>query len=143
MSGDSEILDCPRCKSKGTFHWSQDWKPVNVVAGECVACGFKVYTVFTVMKEEERKQWAEDYELPFKKKRVENERTKEFDETWGVDTDERYVIISTTEKDDETGKPLYWSNDDGWVDLGSATRFSSEEKKKLNLPVGGKWWELL
>ena len=88
MSGDSEILDCPRCKSEDTFHWSQDWKPVNVVAGECVACGFKVYTVFTVMKEEERKQYCETYEMPFRKKRVENEATKEFDEIEGVEQEE-------------------------------------------------------
>jgi hypothetical protein len=56
-----------------------------------------------------------------------------------IEENEGYVVISTTEKDDETDEPLYWSNDDGWVDLGSATRFSSEEKKKLDLPIGGKW----
>ena len=39
----------------------------------------------------------------------------------------------------------YWSNDDGWVDIKSATPFSEQEKLTLNLPIGGKWttlWEV-
>lgn len=38
--------------------------------------------------------------------------------------------------DDETGKPLYWSNEIGWVDKRSADRYKS---KAGNLPIGGKW----
>jgi len=34
---------------------------------------------------------------------------------------------------------LYWSNDYGWVDRASATEFSKEEKKYLNLPINGVW----
>lgn len=34
---------------------------------------------------------------------------------------------SLTETDWETGEPLYWSNGLGWVDLDSATIFTSEE----------------
>lgn len=43
------------------------------------------------------------------------------------------------EIDDETGKPLYWSNDMGWVDKDSADKFTHAEKKRLNLPMGGKY----
>jgi hypothetical protein len=35
--------------------------------------------------------------------------------------------------------PLYWSNDDGWVDRGSATIFTQLEAIHLNLPMGGCW----
>lgn len=34
---------------------------------------------------------------------------------------------------------LYWNNDDGWGD--SATIFSDEEKKTLNLPTDGEWYQ--
>lgn len=33
----------------------------------------------------------------------------------------------------------FWSNDDGWVDIGSATRFTQEETRTLNLSMGGSW----
>jgi hypothetical protein len=34
----------------------------------------------------------------------------------------------------------YWSNETGWTEIRkTATRFTEEEKKKYNLPVGGKW----
>lgn len=54
-----------------------------------------------------------------------------------------YVIRALGEKDEETGESLYWSNDDGWVDFGSATQFSEEEKEEFEprswLPVPGEW----
>ena len=34
---------------------------------------------------------------------------------------------------------LYWSNDDGWVDLASADRFTEASKETLNLPMEGAW----
>jgi hypothetical protein len=40
------------------------------------------------------------------------------------------------EIDDETGEPLYWSNDMGWVGKSEADKFRS---KKNNPPMGGKW----
>lgn len=39
----------------------------------------------------------------------------------------------------------FWSNDDGWVDIASASRFSKQDTELLNLPVGGHWvtlWEV-
>lgn len=33
----------------------------------------------------------------------------------------------------------FWSNTDGWVDIGSAERFTQEETQTLNLPIGGSW----
>lgn len=39
----------------------------------------------------------------------------------------------------------FWSNTDGWVDIGSAERFTKEETQNLNLPIGGSWatlWEV-
>ncbi len=41
------------------------------------------------------------------------------------DEDEYLVIRSTDEVDDETGEPLYWSNENGWIGL----------KFKLNAPA--------
>jgi hypothetical protein len=48
-------------------------------------------------------------------------------------------IISKKEKDDDTGKPLFWSNDMGWVDRADATIFTAEEKESMNLPTSGRW----
>lgn len=33
----------------------------------------------------------------------------------------------------------YWSNEYGWTSFDEATRFSSEESKRLKLPIGGEW----
>lgn len=49
-----------------------------------------------------------------------------------------WLIIGMREKD-EDGAPLFWSNEDGWVDIGSAARFTLEEMTRVRLPVGGAW----
>jgi hypothetical protein len=39
----------------------------------------------------------------------------------------------------------FWSNDNGWTDIGSATHFTQDETRSLNLPTGGTWvtlWEV-
>ena len=52
----------------------------------------------------------------------------------------KYLVESTTDWDEETITPLFWSNEDGWVDRASATIFPTKEG--LNLPIGGKWVEV-
>ena len=47
-----------------------------------------------------------------------------------------WIIRSLFEIDDETGAPLFWSNDDGWVDRSSATAFSDPFG---NLPWASEW----
>ena len=42
-------------------------------------------------------------------------------------------------------KTEFWSNEDGWADLASATRFTEKEKETLRLPMDGSWltlWEV-
>ena len=39
--------------------------------------------------------------------------------------------------DDDTGKPLEWSNEFGWVESGFGDEFDSRDG--LSLPVGGEW----
>ena len=51
-----------------------------------------------------------------------------------------YYIVSYFERDEETGKQLYWSNDDGWVDKASATVYSYEERMKWSAPVIDGYW---
>jgi hypothetical protein len=53
--------------------------------------------------------------------------------------DIRLVVQSRTEKDDETGEPLYWNNKIGWVDKKNATRFMIDDTSTLHLPLGGMW----
>jgi hypothetical protein len=50
-----------------------------------------------------------------------------------------YLIRSDHERDYATGEPLYWSNEDGWVDKTHATVFAENEMKYLNLPMTGEW----
>lgn len=52
-----------------------------------------------------------------------------------------YEIRSTTEKDLNTGAPLYWSNEFGWADEPSADLYSAEDTLRLNLPISGEWVE--
>lgn len=47
-----------------------------------------------------------------------------------------YLIRSTEEAE------TYWSNQDGWVDIESATEFTDEERHSLNLPMGGEWLQV-
>ena len=44
-----------------------------------------------------------------------------------------YIAIKG-ERDDDF-EPLYWSNEDGWVDIKSATRFTEHESIVLELPI--------
>lgn len=46
-----------------------------------------------------------------------------------------FVIGAELRPDDD--EPLYWSNDDGWVDLSSATVFTADEAEApVYLPLG-------
>ena len=40
--------------------------------------------------------------------------------------------------------PLFWSNEDGWVDRDSATTFTTSEASATHLPIGGSpvWVEV-
>lgn len=49
------------------------------------------------------------------------------------------VIQSIYQTDEETGEPLYWCNQCGWVDRESATVFNYLETTTLDLPLGGRW----
>lgn len=51
----------------------------------------------------------------------------------------RWRIISKTERDQETGAPLYWSNRNGWVGKADSDRFTDAETRSYNLPIGGRW----
>ena len=46
-----------------------------------------------------------------------------------------YVIFSPANFESENGEAGFWSNVDGWVDLGSATRFSEGEVAEYRPPV--------
>lgn len=48
----------------------------------------------------------------------------------------RYRYRHISEVDEETGAPLYWSNNDGWVTEGYDT-FSEPEVKTLRPPIDG------
>lgn len=45
--------------------------------------------------------------------------------------EEIYVIKNSMEE--------FWSKEDGWVDIDSATHFTKDETQTLNLPIGGNW----
>jgi hypothetical protein len=52
---------------------------------------------------------------------------------------EPQYVRSKVEVDDETGEPLYWSNEDGWVDRESATPFTPAEAEVFQLPADSYW----
>lgn len=49
-----------------------------------------------------------------------------------------WVVFNPGEFDEDSGKPLLWSNKDGWVSSGYDV-FTSKEKREFDLPVGGRW----
>lgn len=51
----------------------------------------------------------------------------------------RYFIMSKEERDFEKDVPLFWNNEDGWVNFDSATEFSEQEQKEFHLPLNSKW----
>ena len=54
-----------------------------------------------------------------------------------LDNGPAYVVQAI----DGGDEPLFWSNDLGWVELESATRFTINERAVLNPPLGGIWAE--
>jgi len=54
-----------------------------------------------------------------------------------------YVIESQEEigrfVDVEAPVPLYWSNKNGWAPFFDSDKFSYQEAKSVNLPMGGAW----
>lgn len=50
-----------------------------------------------------------------------------------------YKIQSRVETDEDTGSPLFWHNQDGWVELDSATTFSEKDTEWMSLPAMSKW----
>ncbi len=49
----------------------------------------------------------------------------------------QYVI------ENENDPTLLWSNVHGWVDCDDFDVFTFEEKETLNLPIEGKWMQLI
>lgn len=49
-----------------------------------------------------------------------------------------YIIRANTEVTEE-GRPLFWHNDDGWVELDDAMSFTASERLSLNLPIDSEW----
>ena len=60
-------------------------------------------------------------------------------EFYRVESTRFWMCQSESEKDDEDGSPLYWSNKDGWVSKDSADIFNQREMQLFNPPIGGKW----
>lgn len=82
-----------------------------------------------------------------RKKRLEDGTEFELGHAMVVRVEQRpsFLVRSETETEDmdpdRLGEPLYWSNETGWCDKGSADVFSSAERDALTLPLGGIWEE--
>ncbi len=59
---------------------------------------------------------------------------------WTDRKEDMFVIVGPYDDEDGT---LYWSNDDGWGFLSSATIFTEVESKKFDLPIEGIRYERL
>lgn len=51
-------------------------------------------------------------------------------------------LIKNKNLTDDIGYSLYWSNEQGWVDLQDATWFDINTINSLSLPDGGEWVEV-
>jgi len=52
---------------------------------------------------------------------------------------DKLIIRSINDMDDNTWEALYWSGEWGWTGIDDADTFTEEEAATLNLPVGGQW----
>ena len=52
----------------------------------------------------------------------------------------RFFIIAHAHKDPLDDAPLFWSNEDGWVSLVSASVFTEKDIRILNLPLEAWGW---
>jgi hypothetical protein len=59
-----------------------------------------------------------------------------------TDKDQAYVII-LLDPEQYNDEPLYWNNEDGWVDWLSATVFTPDERDRFNLPMDGAWKQII
>ncbi len=57
-----------------------------------------------------------------------------------MNSEHYWVIRSLDEVDDETGKPLYWSNKDGWVS-GESDNLATYEVPWDFKMIGNSTWE--
>lgn len=62
-------------------------------------------------------------------------------EGWDADTQDRKEGFIIRGREDREGETLYWSNEDGWVDRGSATVFTDAERQAFALPLEAHTWE--
>jgi len=67
MSGSSASQDCPNCNGKNTLMTYADWKPHDVVSGECVRCGYYFFTQNGFMSKSELKARRNDFDINGKK----------------------------------------------------------------------------
>lgn len=61
-------------------------------------------------------------------------------------SDKKWLIKANKEIDEDTGNPLYWSNEMGWVTKEDADAYSEKEKKMfLTDPeiMDGTWEEIV
>jgi hypothetical protein len=61
------------------------------------------------------------------------------DKTRVVHTNTDHWVICEPKDDEDRFQWLFWSNDNGWGDYESATRFTEDERQTLTLPLGGEW----
>lgn len=62
MSGTSFDSTCPRCGNE-EMNCSNDYKPHDMVSGDCLKCGFMYYTIEGQMTLEEVNELRKDQEL--------------------------------------------------------------------------------
>jgi len=53
---------------------------------------------------------------------------------------DKFFIKSVDEIDDETGNPLFWSNNLGWTSILNADSYTPREKELTHLPLYGEWY---
>jgi len=61
----------------------------------------------------------------------------QFDKWFELQTKPRVMVQAPMEEYELV--PLYWSIEDGWVDLSMATLFSDKGRNERVLPIGGEW----
>jgi Zn ribbon nucleic-acid-binding protein len=62
MSGSSQTSQCPNCENEMDTY--VDWKPYDMVSGECLECGFSFNTRAEYMDLEDVNSLREDRDMP-------------------------------------------------------------------------------
>lgn len=99
MGGSSWGDVCPRC-GEHTLMMCSDTRPVNVVSGECLQCGFEIATHFGILPKDDLEYRRNDFEYKVKKLNLMKlQQIEDFDRNYFTEEGHSWEYLSEEERE--------------------------------------------